>query len=168
MGCLRTFGRRGKVGGVCALSGTPDSGGAVDLFPHTLLWRQTVSNSGVGGCGEERSGCWAGVGGEEGRYSGLASASPIVSVSASGSGVRRFTNVGQTTRRWRRRTSTKNRSQKADYLTYCWQGTAVIPTRASKQRGDATGERYLDNEVCPVPASRRRYAAEDTLLAGLE
>lgn len=34
---------------VFALSGTSGSGGAVDLFAHTLLWSQTVSNSSVGG-----------------------------------------------------------------------------------------------------------------------
>lgn len=38
----------------------------------------------------ENKGCWAGGDGEEGRYSGLAGAEPIVSVSASGSGARRF------------------------------------------------------------------------------
>jgi hypothetical protein len=44
---------------VFALSGTPGSGGAVDLFPRTLLLRQTVSNSGVGG--KERRGADVGL-----------------------------------------------------------------------------------------------------------
>jgi hypothetical protein len=120
----------------------------------------------------ENKGCWAGGDGEEGRYSGLASAEPIVSVSASGSGARRFTVKGSSLKGIsigppRPKHPTVKNENKALQKTDCprrncrsLERTAVISNEGMKtERGRNRGKIDNENEVVSF-----RHQVDDTLL----